>query len=554
MDHKGDYRVGNIFYVNQETGQVNFDAQSIDFGSLGNITLESPGSTTIIDKSGIQTGNIRFYDNNVVSLVGPVNLFAASTSTYLNTDVYITGLLNTSGNVLVKGQVYLGNDPLDLVTISPKLTQDINPNVTDTFTLGSDGVDPKRWNTVFLTGFDIDGVVDIRENTISTLADDLDLELSASGTGILDLYNTDVQIDNNLTVNGTFTVDGISSFKNIEISGITNLVGDFNQIGASNAYITGTFNNNNIESTNNGFFEVTSLNIFENSISATAIDADIIFAANGTGNVIIEDFLRISNSSIENIKFEPQTEIEASILLSPNGLGNTVVNTATALKLPISNNTVRLLAEQGEIRYNNTTNLYEGWQPNGLASFYAVYDSDRNTYITPELTRGANDNTLRFVINDIVKATIDSAQLKTDLVHVDQIRFSANTIRNLNSANDIIFSPNGTGYLEINGVGIRGNEINNNATGPLVLSSTGIGFVRFAGTGALYIPYGATADRRLTPEVGEVRNNSTRGFMEVYSGNPSEGDNGWIPAIGTSGAASLETVNEIMDIWTLILG
>jgi hypothetical protein len=554
MDHKGDYRVGDIFYVNQETGQVSFDAQSIDFGSLGNITLESPGSITIIDKSGIQTGNIRFYDNNVVSLLGPVNLFAASTSTYLNTDVYITGLLNTSGNVLVKGQVYLGNDPLDLITISPKLTQDINPNTTDVFTLGSDGVDPRRWNTVFLTGFDIDGVVDIRDNTISTLIDDLDLELAANGTGILNLYNTDVQIDNNLTVNGTFTVDGLASFKNIEISGITTLVGDFNQTGASNTYITGTFYNDNIESTNNGFFEVTSLNIFENSISATEVDADIIFAANGTGSVIIENFLKISDSRIENVKFQPQTEIQASIVLSPNGSGNTVVSTSTALKLPVGNDTIRSLAEQGEIRYNSVTNLYEGWQPNGLASFYAVYDSDRNTYVTPELTRGANDNTLRFGIDSIVKATIDSTKLKTDLVHVDQIRFSTSTINNLNSANDIIFSPNGTGYLEINGVGIRNNEINNNSAGPLVLSTTGIGFVRFAGTSALYIPYGTTTERRSTPEVGEVRNNSTVGFMEVYSGNLNEGDNGWIPAIGTSGAASLETVNEIMDIWTLILG
>lgn len=89
MDHKGDYRIGDIFYVNQEQGTVTFDAQSIDFGSTGNITFEGPTSTTIINKDYVQTGNIRIYDNNVDSLQGPINLAAASGSTYLLSLIHI---------------------------------------------------------------------------------------------------------------------------------------------------------------------------------------------------------------------------------------------------------------------------------------------------------------------------------------------------------------------------------------------------------------------------------------------------------------------------------
>jgi len=64
-DHKGDVRVGDIFYVNQETGLIAFDTQSINVLAGGNITLESPTSTTIINALGIQTGNIRIYDNSI---------------------------------------------------------------------------------------------------------------------------------------------------------------------------------------------------------------------------------------------------------------------------------------------------------------------------------------------------------------------------------------------------------------------------------------------------------------------------------------------------------
>jgi len=96
MDHKGNFRVGNILLVNQQTGQVTFDAQSINFGASGNITLDGPGSQTIIDATKVQVGNIRIYDNNIDSLLGPVNFHAFSGITTLNTDVFVTGNVNVS--------------------------------------------------------------------------------------------------------------------------------------------------------------------------------------------------------------------------------------------------------------------------------------------------------------------------------------------------------------------------------------------------------------------------------------------------------------------------
>jgi hypothetical protein len=553
MDHKGDYRIGNIFYVNQETGQVVFDAQSINFGASGSIVLEGPSSTTIIDATMVQTGNIRVHDNTVESLIGPVNLLAASGSTYLNTNVFVTGLATISANLYTDGTIYLGNDPYDLINVAPNLTQNINPKTTDTYTLGTDdGIDPKRWNTALVTGLNIDGVVEITNNTISTLTTDTDLELVASGTGKIQISNTNVEISENLTINNTVTVNGVSSLQDTEITGTTTLVGNISQTG--NTYITGTFDNVNIEITDASYFEVNDIRLFNNNISATSTNDDLTIVATGTGAVIVDSALAIKDDLITNVWTAALTDEQRSIKFSPNGTGNTVVNTTKSLVLPLGNNTTKLLSTAGEIRYNTLTALFEGQQPNGLVSFKDLYDSDRNTYITAELTPGTDDNTLRFGINNLVRATITSTSLVTPVVHVDNVNITSNTINNLIGASDLELAPNGNGYASVNGMLFSGNAITNNTNGALTISSTGVGYVRFDGTGGVVMAYGTSSERRPTPEVGEIRNNTTIGYMEVYSGDPLQGDDGWIPAIGTSGAATTEQVYEIMDEWTLILG
>ena len=47
---------------------------------------------------------------------------------------------------------------------------------------------------------------------------------------------------------------------------------------------------------------------------------------------------------------------------------------------------------------------------------------------------------------------------------------------------------------------------------------------------------------------GETRFNNEIGYLEVYNSTD------WIPALGTSGAASEETIQETMNLWSLILG
>ena len=773
-DHLGDIRVGDIFYVSQATGIIAFDAQSINIGAGGNITIEGPNSTTIINELGYQTGNIRVYGNTISSLVGPVNFLAnaGANTTYVNTNVEITGSLGISSDLTADSSVYFGSDALDTITINAYLTQDINPIASNSLYLGSDSF---RWSRLNSNVLDVNGVTQITSNKISTLSGNTDLKLQANNTGRIHAATNNVQIDNDLTIIGTTTVNGATSLKNtvirtpvltptttvsamnynangtsayffrvygpshpsegyeriqpgwtcvqipgavvvsnvpdpgdnnescvITITGGTfvlntfysftgnvtsyspntlTLAGNLNQTG--NTYITGTFGNNNIQITGNSYFQVPNIRLYDNVISNQLLNQDLIFTANGTGAVRIEKLDFVDNI-ISNAWAGATTESQKNVILSPNGSGNTVINSTKALKLPIGSNTNRTMVLPGGIRYNNTYNRYEGYQPNGLVSFTNMYSYDttsaryttssskttlgvtsvsinvgeytvqvsstaglsvgykvvsgpsvtpgtritsidgniltfdlpttnsiagviifgpvtlnfalisglqigqsvsgtniqvgttitgwnstsitlslpisgnilvgssitfgpiNSTYITPELTPGTGDNTLRFGINGQVRATLSSTAFATNTWNVGNINVSGSNIGQLTTA-DLYIAPD-SGITTINNISIQDSEVTNNLNSEFLIQSTGQGYIKFAGKGAVVFPIGDDSQRRLNPVIGETRYNTDQSYLEVYNGE------GWYPAIGTSGAASEEEIVEITNLWSLVLG
>jgi hypothetical protein len=545
VDHKGDYRVGDIFYVNQETGDVVFNAEAIDFLPSGSIVLEGAGGTTTINAQYIQTGNLRIYDNNIDSLIGPVNWSAFSGTTTLETNVNITGDLDITGDFTIDGTLYLGNNSSDTITFNSEISQDIIPNTTG-LTLGESST---RWDTLYASLLNVDGVIEINSNSISILTTDTNLVLTASGTGIISV-DSDVEIDNKLTVGTGLTVNGDSSFKDVDVLGTITQTGDIDQTGDFNT-IGNVIANNYIVSGLSSYFEVPNIKIENNEISVTATNDDLELLANGTGGVGLDNYLKLTGTTISNVFSPATTNQQKSIVISPSGSGNLVIDSVTALQIPAGNNTNRVLSSNGEIRFNNSFSGYEGFDRTGNVSLSGLYSQLRDTYITPELTIGANDNTLRFGINSVVRATIDSAKLYTPTVDVDNIRISGSTINNTSLTENLIFSVSGTGKLNVNSTAIKDSTIENLLNTPLTIQSTGDGYVRFMGSGAVVIPYGTNTERRVSPEVGEIRNNNQNPAawtMEVYDGVD------WISAVGTQGAASLEDIEDTINLYSIILG
>ena len=70
-DQDGDFRVGDAFSVDQETGNVSFQATSTA-QSAANITLSDATGTTNIFPAYIETGNLRIAGNSLTSTTGQV--------------------------------------------------------------------------------------------------------------------------------------------------------------------------------------------------------------------------------------------------------------------------------------------------------------------------------------------------------------------------------------------------------------------------------------------------------------------------------------------------
>ena len=499
--------------------------------------------------------------------------------TSVSTDnLSVVNTLTVNGPGKLDSTVLLGNASTDVITFNGLVDSNILPS-SGSYAFGN-STTPLQWNTLFLSDELTVSNVSISNNQITTATGDL--VFKAAGAGEIHLANSDVEITNDLTAST------LTSLKNTVNIGFLNLAtvtatGNINQTtapgytGTSDLHITGKFANNNITVTTPSYLSVPNIKFVNNNIQVTVPDTDLKLQA--AGGVVFNRQIKIASNVISNIfdanninlsynnllstenlelillesiadyyLADVNNDRDYSIIFKPNGVGNTVIYSTQSLVLPIGNNSNRVLSSSGEIRQNSTTGLYEGYSITGRVSFNNIYDSDSNTYITPELTPGYNDNKIRFAINGEVKANIDSTRLYSDSLRADNVNVLGNTISNNISSNDLTISPDGAGSVIINDLPLKGNIIPNNNNSAFILASTDDGYVKFGGTGAVVFPSGDTASRLSTPELGAYRYNSETGLQEIYEGTR------WVPANGSINNVSREDLENELNFWGFILG
>lgn len=240
VDHKGDFRVGDLFYVDQETGIVTFSSSDVNISTSTGVTIVTNGSTTTITGENVDTGNLRLSGNTISSVLGDINLAADSGIVRIDStgalvvpsgDTFSRPLspelgmirFNTETNLF---EGYDGNwislsgvYDLDLDTrITAELTPGSNDNVirfyiqdVETVSIDADKVTAPR--------YEVDDIY-VDDNTIGTMTLDTDLILSANGTGSVlidsigfkDTSITNISEDSvlyfNQTGNGYFKISG----------------------------------------------------------------------------------------------------------------------------------------------------------------------------------------------------------------------------------------------------------------------------------------------------------------------------------------------------------
>ena len=308
---------------------------------------------------------------------------------------------NGTGNVIVN----------DSLIVNQNLTINGASNLKDTNVLGTVSTS-NIFSTNYISSELIGDTISVQGNVIKTTVSNADLELRANGTGSL-------IVEDSLTASQDLFVNGTASLLN------------------ATANTLNLFSNTVATTIVTNFFDNGQILIDDNFISTTQSNANLELYANNLGGVIFDQTLQFTSSTISNVLLSG-TEFERSINFTPQSGYQFNINSTSALKLPVGSNTNRVLSSNGEIRYNNINGSFEGRLTGGTKSISGLYDLDRNTYITAELTPGANDNTIRMATNGVVQATITDQQVQVNTLRVDEIEINNNVIRTINSNADII--------------------------------------------------------------------------------------------------------------------
>ena len=424
-------------------------------------------------------------------------------------DMDVTGNIHATGSITADGNITIGDQDTDSLTINADIASNMVPDLTDTYNLGSAA---KRWNEFF---------------TQDLIVDNISIGGALSGGAIT--VSGAVNLNGNVTI-GTSSANTVNFVAEIASDIIPQTTNLYNLGSTAKLWNTVYSSTSNVDG---------NIRIENNLITTQTTNSNLQLSGAGTGSVEIENF-RINDNTITNtvgdMTFTPAT-------------GVTVFTGTGSVRLPAGNTANRPAAPQvGMIRYNTDNNLFEGydgqWQ-----SLQGVYDLDRNTYITAELTPGANDNTIRFYSNNALVADVNSTRFDVNTLQVDSITISGNTLTTTGVNQDLILNANGTGIIRIENLNFQTNTITNYVSNaPIVFETTGDGYVDVSQAGGVRIPVGDNTTRPAVPVIGITRYNTQGLQVEIYDGAS------WVSVAGSGGGVTVTGAEDIAVKYALTLG
>ena len=202
-------------------GNVIFNTNGTISSTSGPVEISPQGASPTLTHDRIITDDYEINDNAITGLSENTNIILSSngvgtvdfySNKNINGTLYIRDDFDVTGNVNIKGTVIVGDGPLDTVTITPELDQNINPQTTGTYNLG---LSTKRWQdaeivsanaTTLLTAGQLN-VDSIRfdSNIVSSTTTDSDINLTPNGTGLIKFNNFGFSQDS-ITNDGTLGV------------------------------------------------------------------------------------------------------------------------------------------------------------------------------------------------------------------------------------------------------------------------------------------------------------------------------------------------------------
>lgn len=509
-----------------EIADIQINGNQISSKSGYNLVLDAPGSGIVyIPENDVLIENDLFvngtlYANNIIGTFGSLQSNEIDTgnivvrgnriaTTLSNSDLELRA--NGTGSVIIDGTDLVVNGGLVVSTDVQLNNTQITGTLTHTGTANHTGT-VNQTGAFNLTGnMDITGTaqfsnIRVEGNVISTTTPGSDLTFQATGAGIISVPFNDVRITQNLSVTGDVTTTDIVASNSITAPTLT-----LGSVTISGNLITTNVSNSNLE-----------------------------LRANGVGAVEIESII-INQNQIT-------TQTDTNLIIAPNGTGIVDFQGTQAVRLPRGTDGQRPTGQTGQVRYNTDRNYYEGFDGSNWRRLDGVYDLDENTYITPETTPGANDNTISFYIDGLNKASLTATTFSTSNLDIGNINITGNTVSTTNVDGDLILAPNGTGSTVIGFFALRNNTITNTQADTITsFNQTGTGYFKIAGTNGFVLPSGRVDQRGALVETGMMRFNTTDSRVEVYDGTQ------WVSAAGSSGSGITLSEAEGLAITTALI-
>ena len=482
IDHLGNFRVGDNFFVDQESGEVSLVVTEADIDLFNGMTVTTGGQTTYIDGTRVETGNLRFRDNDITSLSGNIEIDSISgninltSSTNMKKDVDITGDLTFDGSLN-----YVGDQVTDTVDFNVDFDQNIVPHTTLKYDLGSA---TKIWKNIYLSEANFD-TVRMFDNVITTNDSNADLELRASGTGNIYLEDENLNITNNLTVNGLTTLNNLTT-NDLVTAGPIALNSNFS---TTNLDITQNL-------TVNQSIQFEEIKIDDNYITTTSSNANLELRANGTGTILLpEADLRITNN----------LDVQGTTYSSDWNVSTTVE----------------------AVNYNNSTiqtqsNILETFISNADLDFRATGDviiENTDVSITQDLNVTQNLSTTN-LNTDSVSAqniNINNSFAMENMTSSTDIQIFDNVITTTNSNSNLELRGAGTGSIYLETLEFNQNTIGSEATPdstPTNITLSANDVLSITSTAAIELPDGPT----VSLSQAQLRFNSTDNVFESYDG------------------------------------
>lgn len=206
----GNFRVGDAFFVDFETGTTSIDANTVDFSGVGSIIVRNGLDVTYIDGERVDTGNIRFTGNEVTTIDGDLNISPQTEVLNLSINPSLILSRNTTNNVVaVEGGIRYNTDTnlyegysTSSLSFGGIYSQDrqtsIDAHNTDNkILIQSNSIATAEVESY---GLRLNGLTNenlyFDNNNLTSVNSNVDIELRRNGSGVVDIFDFDIENSN----------------------------------------------------------------------------------------------------------------------------------------------------------------------------------------------------------------------------------------------------------------------------------------------------------------------------------------------------------------------